>query len=315
MRAAVAALIFVMGCGARTGLDAPDAAPGETPTQPWLMFDLFDGEGGIRLYVIHADGSDGHAIDLAGHHPMYPTFSPDARSMLYVEYDPSPSERASLVVMDLASGATRTVARGMGLSAASVSRDGLHIAYTSNLDVRVVDWNGANDRLLVQGPFDAGCCSWGYGHPGFVGSSHTILFATAGIVGAIDIDGSHRRQILTEDFTRIVFPNVAISPDATQFAAGAACGGELALRIYDLEAPSLQCDSGAMVAPVVESIVGNESNNPAWGPNGMLAFQQDRNVYVVPASGGVPLNLTRDLAHDPASAAYPVWVPLHARLP
>jgi Tol biopolymer transport system component len=264
---------------------------------------------------MHADGSQSHTLDLPVERPLYPAFSRDGRYMLVVEYALPPAESASLVVIDLTTRTTRIVASGHQLSASAVSPDGRSIAYTSHLDVRAVNWDGSDDRVLVSGPYEAGCCSWGYGHPAFGATSDGVLFATAGIIGSVSLDGSHRRQLLTEDFTRLVFPNVAFSPDGTRFAAGVACNGDRSLRIYTLASLPASCETGTVVTPVTESTAGNQSTNPAWGPNGFIAFQQDRDIYVIPAEGGAEENLTAQLSGDPASVGYPAWAPAGTRLP
>jgi Tol biopolymer transport system component len=50
---------------------------------------------------------------------------------------------------------------------------------------------------------------------------------------------------------------------------------------------------------------------PAWSPDGLqLAFSRSGDVYVMPATGGTPLNLT----NNPAADASPAWSPDGARI-
>ena len=70
----------------------------------------------------------------------------------------------------------------MGLTYSALSPDGKTVSYVSNFSLRAVDADGTQDRLLIAGPND---CGTGYGHPVFEPDSHTVVYATGGIIGAI----------------------------------------------------------------------------------------------------------------------------------
>ena len=324
MRVGLVMGLFVVACGARTGLSLQDAGPHDAApcpvsAQPWLVFDLFrpTHEPFAGIYALRADGTEGHAVVLPDARVLYPAFTRDGASMLYVAFNDMGS---SLIVLDLATGARRVLATGAEIATSAVSPDGHAVAYTAHLDIRVVDWDGTNDRVLVAGPFDAGCCSWGYGHPRFTADSRTVVFATAGRTESIGLDGGGRRLLLSEDFVMLLFPNVAFSPDGSRVAISAACGGELALRIYPFASLPAPCASGMRLTTVTEAFAGNQSSNPAWtrggSPAGLISYAADNDVFVIDAAGGVPRNLTATLTTGGSGSANDaVWAPACAMLP
>jgi hypothetical protein len=321
----IAAFVFValVGCGARTGLEeravdagASDAEP--PSAEPRVVFNLFDGGDDRRLYVMRADGTGARPLDLPDRRALYATFTRDGLQMLYVALGPGPRDDASIVVFDLRTRARRTLVRGAKLSALAVSPDRRTVAYTASLDLRAVGWDGSGDRLLVRGPYALGCCQWGYGHPAFAADPLTVFFSTASRIERIGVDGARRQLLLTEDFRRIIFPNVTVSPDGARLAAGVACGSTRALRSYAVAALPAACEAGDLVTMIEPSTVGNQSNNPAWGESGQIVYQQRNDLFVVDARGGVARNLTATLTGgegSDTSAAYPAWAPRGVVLP
>jgi Tol biopolymer transport system component len=318
MRASALLLLSALlaGCGARSDLEGSvsGAGTGAGSCAPELVFDVLD--DGVNLFVMRADGSHRRALKLPDPLARYAAFTPDGASLLYIRFAPDGVD-SSVVVYDLATGATRTVATGSTLSYPSVSPDGQTIGYTANLDVRLVDFDGSNDRLLLQGPFDAGCCEWGYGHPSFTPDSKTVLYGTAGIVGAIGADGTNNRTLISEDFAVIWYPNPGLSPDAQRLAAVVSCDDDVSdLRVYPFASLPAACETGTVLTPADASEGGEQGNNPAWGSMGLIAFAQDSDVFVVDEAGGTPTNLTASLtAGTQTLACNPVWSPACAVLP
>lgn len=323
MRVACFVFVALVGCGARTGLDTPDAdaaAPDVEPpsTEPRVVFNLYDGRGGFPLYVIRANGSGARPLNVHGGRAAHATFTRDGRYMLYVAVEPGDDQASSIVALDLRTRATRTIVRGANLSALGVSPDLRTVAYTAGLDVRVVGWDGAGDRLLVRGPYDLGCCQWGYGHPVFANDPLTVFFTTAGRFERIRVDGTRRQQLVTEDFRRIIFPNLAVSPDGTRLAAAVACGDTRTLRTYAVASLPAACEAGTIVTEIEPASVGNMANNPDWGDGGQIVFQQSNDLFVVDEGGGAARNLTASLtggSGSNASVAHPAWVPRGVALP
>lgn len=323
MRVRALVLLALVGCGARTGLDERDAAAGAVDVAPSndaarLVFTLYDGRGGMQLYVLDVDGGEARPVPIAGGWAVHATFTPDRRHVVYVVPGRDDGDMASLVVMDLRTRATRTLARAPSMSSMAISPDGRSVVYTAGLNLRVVGWDGAGDRMLVQGPFNLGCCGWGFGHPAFARDAATVFYATAGRIESIGLDGRGRRLLVTGNFLRVVYPNVAVSADGARLAAGIACGEEGQLRAWSIDALPAACETGEVIATVSRSRTGNEANNPAWGDDDRIAFQQGPDIYVVDASGGEPRNVTAALTAgmgESAAAVFPEWVPRGVGLP
>ncbi len=199
-----------------------------------------------------------------------------------------------------------------------MSPDRRTVVYTADLDLRAMAWDGTGDRLLVRGPYETGCCQWGYGHPTFAADSLTVFFRTAGRIERIGVDGTRRQTVLTEDFRGIVFPNMTVSPDGVRIAVGVACVSTARCVTYAVAALPTTCEAGELVTVIEPSTVGNQSNNPAWGDSGRIVYQQARDLFVVDARGGTPRNVTTEITRALgayASAAYPTWAPSGAALP
>lgn len=324
VRFASCLVVLLVGCGARTELnvpdtdaDVPDAAP--VSPEPRVVFSLFDATDSLRLYVIGADGTGFRPLNLPDDRAVRPAFTRDGLHLLYVVPGLREGDASSLVALDLRTRATRTIVRGVGLSSLAVSPDRLTVAYTAGLDLRAVGWDGANDRLLVQGPYNLGCCQWGYGSPAFAADPLTVFFATAGRFERIRVDATRRQQLLTEDFRRIIFPNVAVSPDNTRVAAAVACAdGNRTLRTWAVASLPAACETGEVVTAIETAIVGNMANNPAWGESGEIVYQQSNDLFVVDARGGTARNLTASItggAGTSTYAVYPAWAPRGVALP
>jgi hypothetical protein len=327
MRSSLALFVALTACGARSELATPDAEAPPTdvrtsdavaaPDAPRVVFNLFDGTGATPVYEIRADGTGLRALTLPGARAVYPTFTADGRYLVYVSLAANETD-ASIVALDLRTRLPRTVLRGTRLGALAVSPDLRTVAYAQDLDLRAVGWDGLNDRPLVRGPNNLGCCMWGYGHPAFGTDPSTVYFSTAGRVERIGVDGTRRQQVIPANFRRIIFPNVGVSPDRTRLALGVACADGRALRVYDIAALPAPCEAGRELTSIEPSTVGNLSNNPAWGESGEIVYQQSNDLFVVDARGGTPRNLTAALtggAGSNVSAANPTWVPRGVALP
>ena len=61
----------------------------------------------------------------------------------------------------------------------------------------------------------------------------------------------------------------------------------------------------------------NNANDPSWGSNGLIAYESYPDVYVIPAGGGTPTDLTASMTGDAGTvtAQDPVWAPACAQVP
>jgi len=319
-------------CGSRTGLELPagaqpvgfDAGPGCT-LSPWLLFDVLDEGAGpirLRLYAVREDGSDGHYVTLPHAPASFPSVSPDGTKLLYATNLPpgaggGPDVDSALYLYDFASRSESLVVTTSQLTYSALSPDGSAVAYTSGYSLHAVAPDGSNDRLLLQGPSDEGS---GYGHPTFAADSRTVLYGTGGIVGAIGADGSGNRTLLEAIPGSFQYPNPAFSPDYQRIVVGAFCSqtSANALRLYAYASlPGPTCDSGQHLVDVDDGASFNLANDPAWGPDGHIAYGSGKDVMLVDASGGAPRSLSAALTGDggTVTAADPVWAPACADVP
>jgi hypothetical protein len=320
-------LAFACACGARTGLEvlAQSTPPGDASAEasapctkaPWVLFD-YDVQGmGYEIFAIHPDGSSLHALDLGTTRTANPSISPDGASLLYRTYSDTDD---TLLLRDLASGTTRTIVHitvqppSSGLSKGAVSPDNRLIAYGNSPDVHLVAFDGSNDRVLVSGPYEAGCCPWSYGHPAFGADSSTVYFSTIGRLEEIRVDGSGRRLLEQDQFFSnpqdpgFSFPNASFSPEYDALVAQVACDVS-ELRVYPLGSlPGDPCAAGTKLA-ILQGSQGasNEAANPSWGPTGLIVYDDGVDLFLVPATGGTPQNITASITTGGRMAADPVW--------
>ncbi len=313
---ALVLLSALVGCGSRTGLLVSEgAAPEPCTDPPWILFDHLESPV-ADVYAMRADGSELHRVALSDQPILYPTVSRDGRFIAFVLLG-DPLTPSTVGVYDVRSGTTQLLSLGTSVSYPAFSPDASLISYADGLDLRVVRRDGTDGRTLITGPYEIGCCSWGYGHPVFENAS-TILWTTAGLTGSIQTDGTGMISELVSDFTVIPFANPTLSPDGTQLGALISCPGTYTteLRIYSLASLPADCSTGRVVAEDLLSYATvSNSPNPAWGPTNVIAFTQARDVFVVDADGGSPRNLTSSLTGDAGAAGNPVWAPGCIRLP
>lgn len=328
----VAVLALAAACGSRTGLFAPTESgnppiDGGLPDEgvdsgcpqhdnPWLVFDTSSTMGGSEtMYAMRADGSAGHFVQLP-HAPAYfPSVSPDGTELLYatpLQPDagggggPNAPDSA-LYAYDLVAHTERLLVTTQGLTYSALSPDRQTVAYVSLYSLHAASPGGANDRTLLAGPNGDGA---GYGHPTFA-DSQTVVYGTGGAIGAIGIDGSNNRTLVMQTAT-LLYPNVGFSPDHQRLAAGVYCDPTTApaLAVYDWASLPAPCGSGQVLAAVTESSSFNGANDPSWGPTDLIAYGSGTDVYVVPATGGTPTDVTQSLTDaGMLTAEEPVWAP------
>lgn len=332
MRPSLVLALALAGCGSRTGLPAPNgSAGGNGPSDagvlpdegvdsacpqaenPWLVFDTRGTTAGLQaMYAMRADGSEGHFVQLP-HAPAYfPSVSPDGTELLYAT--PLPADAgapggadSALYAYDLVAHTERLLVTTQGLTYSALSPDGQTVAYVSSYSLHAASPGGANDRTLLAGPDNDGS---GYGHPTFA-DSQTVVYGTGGAVGAIGIDGTGNRLLVSQTAT-LLYPNVGFSPDHQRLAAGVDCDPMSlpALVVFDWSSLPAPCESGQVLAQVEESSAFNGANDPSWGPTGLIAYGSGSDVYVVPASGGTPTDVTQGLTDaGMLTAEEPVWAP------
>jgi hypothetical protein len=326
--ASIGIVALAVACGSRTGLFLEGSSGGALPdasvsfdagcTEPlWLLFNLRDDSSPTPtsgIYAMRADGTAGHMLSLPNPTAFNPSVSPDGSKLLYATYMASTEDGgvdSTVYIYDFASQSATQVVTTMGLTCSALSPDGQTVSYVSNYDLRAVDTVGTNDRLLIAGPNG---CGTGYGHPVFESDSHTIVYGTGGIIGAIGDDGSNNTTLLEADPGSFEYPNPAFSPDYQSIVVGVYCD-EIpsgTLSVYPFASlPGASCGSGHVLTDVTNGSSPNGANDPTWGTNGLIAYGSGKDVFVVDASGREPRNMTANLTGDAGAvtAADPVWAP------
>ncbi len=307
-----------------------DARPATCTREPWLLFEL-SSEASSTLYAMRADGSDGHPLNLASQGGSA-SVSPDGTKIFYITFTAEPADAGylgTLFAQDVGSGASQPVLTDpagsfqttyTALSYSALSPDGRTLAYTLGYDVHLVNPDGTNDRLLLQGSQDNGIV---YGHPSFTPDSLTVLYGSGGNFGSIRVDGSAMSTLVTEDGPGPQYPNVALSPDGASVASVIGCAGldagavDTTLRVYPYASLPAPCESGKVVAVVDGGYFAapNGCPNPSWGPSGLIAYNSGPDVYVVDPGGGFPRNMTAALTGSSRQAFDPIWAPACAPIP
>jgi Tol biopolymer transport system component len=308
-------LSFLVACGARTDLGGATSGAAPCGKSPWVLFDYGDGLGAHGIAAIRADRTEFH---IAIPDAFLPAMSPDGASLLYITGD---DQNESLVLLDLASHEVRTVLTTtivpphIGFGKAAVSYDDKWIAFGNSPDLHLVHFDGSGDHVLVQGPYEAGCCPWSYGHPQFSLDSSIIYYSTIGRLESIHTDGSAQTLLYQDQFLTnpsipgFVFPNVSLSPDGQKLVAQVACDVS-ALRVFDVASlPTTDpCKTGTELVQTGLSLASNEASNAAWGPTDLVAWDDAKDILLIPSGGGQTSNLTSIYTTNAnAAASDPVW--------
>jgi Tol biopolymer transport system component len=173
----------------------------------------------------------------------------------------------------------RVLTRGVRGSMLAWSPDGRAIAFVTiprdgNAELHVMDADGSNDRLLVEGRADLDAPTWS---PDGRRIAYTSDAAAAVGIHAIDVDGSNPRR-LTYGFS----DDPSWSPDGLEIAYSR--DGQ----IYVMKA------DGTDRHPLTSE---GQNSHPTWSPNGRkIAFQSSRAgsfaIYVMNRDGTHQIRLT-----------------------
>jgi WD40 repeat protein len=337
--------MWASACGSRTGLgvasletplqdgaapdgdaagtnDAADArdvvdAPAETDAVdvidaprcglPWVLFSLASAtdDGAMESYQIYAlrsDGSEGHVLTLPITQVAYPSVSPDGTELLYAN-----ASLSGLYLYRFGDGTNGRLDTQGGIGEGSVSPDGRTVVFGDGQNLYLVGAGvdgGTEQSLVVEMQPNAA------GSPVFTQDSQTVVYSTQSLVQSIGVDGSGTRTLLTD--TSRAFPALTLSPDFSQLAVVVSCGGAPALRVYPLASLPAPCDSGRVVTTVEGP---PDAYGPSWGPTGLIAYTDDKDIILVSSAGGSPVTLTAGLTSTTTRATSPTWAPACTVLP
>ncbi|MFI5297109.1 MAG: hypothetical protein ACHREM_03345 [Polyangiales bacterium] len=269
---------------------------------PWLIFTLITttdaGAGTSELYGLRSDGTGGHVLALP-QASLYPSVSPDDLSLLYANNDAS-----KLFAYRLLDHTTTTLATTGTVGHGAMSADGQTVVYGDGIAILTIGVGGGSQRFLFPNPISASVTA---GYPVFLGSTSTVLFATSGALNSISLDGSGFRTLLTVDATNgPEFPNPALSPDSLEVAAVVRCASDSVpgLRVYSVASLPQPCAHGQLLTTTTETL---NYYDPAWGPTGLLAFSESRDIMVVDPRDGSVRNATTSVTTDKSAAVSPTW--------
>ncbi len=213
------------------------------------------------------------------------------------------------------------------------SPDGTRIAFTSsrfrNAEILVVEADGSGEQRLTNNDET----HWHAGAPNWSPGGDQIAFTLHGEVYLMAADGSHQerltfnftedqRPVWSPDGTKIRFENdsgisvvnadgtqekqlsirysgdkgVDWSPDGTQivFALGNA------IQLVDIEGANPQRVTGYSL------LTQQDPENPAWSPDGTIAFSRGGGIFIVGADGADEVQLTNNVYWNADVAA---WAP------
>jgi hypothetical protein len=286
----VCSALLLSACGARTGLEvssSSDAGAAGCPdlpappscadaANPWLLFDYGSGGDGFEIYAVRADGTQFHQLALPQPFTFLPAATPDGTRILYVSLT-SVAEPFVLHLYTLATGVDLPIASAMNLGYAAMSPDGKTIAYAADNDIRLVDADGSNDRLLSHS---------GYTRPVFRCDARTVFVTADGaILASLDLAG---------DVTTLIagyggYPDFGLSPDGSTVVTATTCaanGLDRALRTYPFDALPLSCSDGNVITTQGLPLGALQSALPTWGSSGLIAAVAGADTFVVPSAGG-----------------------------
>ncbi len=249
-----------------------------------------------RLWIVDSDGQGAMPIGDAGA-PGSASWHPGGRLIAYSTYVPS-----RIVVQDLGTGRTRTLAGGSGVYISPVfSPDGSQIVYAHGVDEGVDLYaaptsGGAGRRLSVGRGSDNVS-------PSFSPDSRRITFMSGRAghpeIYTMDADGTNVDLLTPLDVGESAYrasPDWA--PDGRQVAFQSRIAGTFQLLTVSLR------DRG------LRQLTSDGSNeDPSWAPDGRhLVFVSSRSgvrqLWVIDAESGRTRQLTRG-----ASARLPAWSP------
>jgi Tol biopolymer transport system component len=212
---------------------------------------------------MHPDGTEvtqllsDNAID------KEPTFSPDGAMVAFT------SDRkgaAQIFTLDLAAGAIKQLTnQPEGADQPSFSHDGKLVAFHSGASVYIVGVDGAGATLIGTGLDSFNAYMW----PHFSRDDAELVFDRNNEINAINVQSHAFRRIVQN--TTTIEKSPAVSPDGVDVAYQVFCdSGGPSIWTTPFSTLTDAC-KGRRVTPPGDT---NDSQRPAWGTNGVLAYER-----------------------------------------
>lgn len=213
----------------------------------------------------------------------WPRFSPDKQKVVFSRRVSPPSEvfHGNVHVFDRQSGQTTQLTFDDLSQQAAWSPDGKQIAFDGFRGVQVMNADGPNRRLLVNG--------WYADRPRWTSNGQSVVYHVLSTPDASMSPGIYmlenlliNSQLLDHGF------DPSVSPDGTTIAFQASDEGDADVFVMDRE--------GTNVRNLTPNSDADEFQ-PVWSPDGeYIAFVTDRDgdfeIYVMAADGTNPTNMT-----------------------
>ncbi|MDI9898974.1 hypothetical protein QM716_03805 [Rhodococcus sp. IEGM 1409] len=209
LRVLVASTILVAGCAE---VSAPPRAP--------LIMSFDDGWG--QVFVANLDGSglrqvsptvgDDSTDSLYGHSAA---LSPDGTQLVYIRGG------RFIELVDLDSSESRTIREGGQY--AVFSPDGSRVAFSSGSGVSIMNTDGSDVRVIVEGQGGSGIT--------FSPDGSRVLFTVGGYIVAAPMAGGESKVVLRDQFWNA---DPAFSPDGSTLVFSSNRGGNHGSEIYSM---------------------------------------------------------------------------------
>ena len=253
----------VVDVGAETCALTPSTA------SRWIAFDSNRDGSNRDLYVVRADGSEQLRLTTDPTNEVEPAFSNDAARLAFAS---DRSGTMQVYAMDLATYAvTQLTTLPGGADQPSFSRDDTAIAFHSGVSVYVMGADGSHPRVVSTGLDSLNQDEY----PSFSSDGSALVFDRDNEIDAIQLTGSGLRHVVQNTTTLIETPSV--SPDGSTLAfAIDATGGTEVIALAPFAASTNGFDAQRIAPPGAPP-----ARRPAWGPDGVIAFEQGRGFGAV----------------------------------
>jgi TolB protein len=270
----------------------------------WIAFDADRVPYNRDIYVVRADGSQIVRLTSDPTTEADPAFSNNGATLAFAS---DRSGTMQIYAMDLGTKSVRQLTTLQnGADQPSWSRDDTQIVFHSGASVYVMNADGSNSRIVGTGLDDFNA----YKYPSFSADGTQVVFDRNNEIDALSVNGGGFRYVVQNWTTTEETP--AVSPDGVNVAFGVDCAGAEQIEVTPFAGYLADPCKGEFVTPVV----GGGTRRPAWGPDGVIAFEEAMSASIdggfPPAAIGIstaPGSAPCDLVTGPGDSRNPNWAP------